>query len=707
MAVLAVMFHHLHRSLVPGGYLGVDIFFVLSGYLIIGGILRDLQRGAFQLLDFYQRRIKRILPAIFAVTLAVMVVGFLVFPACTLFGLGSSVAMSACFCLNFGLHGILEDYFAKNIQLQPLLHLWSLGVEEQFYLAIPVVVFLVWKFAGRRAWIPLAVLLGLSMAGAIHAINSGHPMSAFYLPQFRAWELLAGGLLAKVHLTRRISAPGGSSPVTPGPLTRLFGSKGLQNGILFSGFGLILVAIFGFRPETTNPILAGLVATAGTLVLIHVGPLSWGGRILGLKPLNRIGKMSYSLYLWHWPVMMYWKYIVYDDLHYYDYLGMLALAGTLGYLSWRYLENPLRKATFWTVRSAFGFAFSGVLILTLMGTTVSYFRGWPKQLHPAANAIEDQFLVKDPILVRTADALLRRLGELRGRPFAFRQERERMVRDQDVSLKYKTVDDCLLLGAMVPPRLLMVGDSHAQALRFGMDQVLRERGEAALSIARSSTDLFDLDKPEANRALGLLDERPNIDSVIIVQRWMRHLDKLTTAGDLQATMVRLEKFVIALRGRGKKVYVLMDVPTFKTSYTWDEPRMRIISPRRGRPPLDSYAQSMSDYREDQGEINQLLRDLCGRTQAILIPLPAFLKVGQQLSSLECRNGAEVPLFYDLHHFSRQGSIRAASYLLPIISGSLQAPPVGEEWSRKNGTAPARVPQETGNPLPAPPAAVGR
>ena len=196
LAVLPVVLFHILAVLCPGGFAGVDVFFVISGYLITGGILRDLAKDRFTIRNFYYRRIRRIMPAYFAMIIGVFVTGCALYYATPLIYLSNAVTAGTLFLANIHFWKMGGDYFAPQLHSQALLHLWSLSVEEQFYLFIPLLCAIIWKLRRRMIAPVLALLTILSLAGAIYAVMTGKQNAAFYFLHFRAWELLAGSMLA-------------------------------------------------------------------------------------------------------------------------------------------------------------------------------------------------------------------------------------------------------------------------------------------------------------------------------------------------------------------------------------------------------------------------------------------------------------------------------------------------------------------------------
>ena len=277
-AVLAVVLYHLQEGICPGGYTGVDIFFVISGYLIGGGLIRGLKEGTFSLTSFYLRRIRRIMPAYFCLIAVVLAFGCVVLDCDDLRTLGRTVRSSALFITNIYFSRTTGDYFSPAAEENPLLNLWSLSVEEQFYLMIPLTLWLLWKFREKAVKPVLWGALGLSFFAAVCHMGHLEHNKAFYLLYCRAWELLAGCLLA---------------------LAPAAGQNRGAGWLRAAGWAGILLPFACYTPSTPFPGYTAIPSVAGAALLIRYGNHGWSGRILRHPLSTGIGKISYSLYLWH------------------------------------------------------------------------------------------------------------------------------------------------------------------------------------------------------------------------------------------------------------------------------------------------------------------------------------------------------------------------------------------------------------------------
>lgn len=323
IAVSAVLLFHLDRSWLPGGFVGVDIFFVISGYLITGILLKDIESGGFSFLRFYRRRAARILPAQMVTIAATMVAGFFFFGAQDFASLGASSMAAAISLINMKL--IFQgNYFAISEDSQPLLHYWSLAVEEQFYLVFPALLFVLSLRTNWLRW----VLLGLAVLSLIAciALTEVAQTWAFYLLPTRAWELLAGGLLVTFRT--------GVRPMT----------ERLANTLGLVGLGTILLALATLDENASFPGAAAILPVAGTVMLLASGAnKTIVSRMLSLRMPVAIGLISYSLYLWHWPVFSMVDYALFASSEGLRLVIKMALTLALSITGYFLIEKPFRR----------------------------------------------------------------------------------------------------------------------------------------------------------------------------------------------------------------------------------------------------------------------------------------------------------------------------------------------------------------------------
>jgi peptidoglycan/LPS O-acetylase OafA/YrhL len=348
IAVGSVILYHAGLSLVPAGYLGVDVFFVISGFLITSILLRDLADGDFSIARFYERRARRILPALFLVTmLAAIPAAFLLLPT-QLVEFGHSLVATAAFVSNLQFAGEVE-YFTNATDLKPLIHTWSLAVEEQFYIFFPPLLLLLFRWRGRGVAIALLVITAASLAAA--QIGAAlYPDENFFLTHGRVWELAIGSLAAVLQFYR------------PQPARPLVAALGLA---------MIVLPILFYGPTIISPTLYTAVPVLGTaLVLLFAQGNTLVGRLLALPPLVFIGLISYSAYLWHQPLFAYARIYFNGEAPATIMAGLTVLTIVLSYLSWRFVETPARRASWGLLRTrgrVFALSATAMAIMIVVG----------------------------------------------------------------------------------------------------------------------------------------------------------------------------------------------------------------------------------------------------------------------------------------------------------------------------------------------------
>jgi peptidoglycan/LPS O-acetylase OafA/YrhL len=328
VAVLAVLAYHAFPETVQGGFIGVDIFFVISGFLISAMVFDGIAASRFSIVDFYRRRIRRIFPALLVVLCAVLVAGWFMLLGVDYALLGKHVAAGAGFCSNLILW-LEADYFDLSAELKPLLHLWSLGIEEQYYMMWPALMWLLWK-PGRNLYKPLSAMLILSLGLCAYQTYTNKTL-AFYSPFTRFWEILVGSILAYAAFRRNL------------PASRQSNSGQVNN--LLSVMGVALISI-GFGITSTKSAFPGwlaLLPALGAALIIAGGSKAWfNSKVLSRPILVWIGLISFPLYLWHWPLLSLARIETGHSLASELRWGLLALSFLLAWLTYRFVERPLR-----------------------------------------------------------------------------------------------------------------------------------------------------------------------------------------------------------------------------------------------------------------------------------------------------------------------------------------------------------------------------
>ncbi len=321
VAVVPVILFHAGFSIFSGGFIGVDIFFVISGYLITSIILAECNDGRFSVVRFYERRARRILPALAVVILACIPFAWMWMLPEQLKDFASSAVAVALFSSNI-LFWRQSGYFNPLAEQKPLLHTWSLAVEEQYYMLFPLFILLMWRFGRRPLFSAIVLIAGVSLLLSEIGIRTV-PTATFYLAPTRAWELLVGSLCALAQFQR---------------------PQRTNNVLGLAGLGLIVYAIFCFDASTPFPSLYALVPVIGAALIILFAPQgTWVARLLSMRGFVGIGLISYSAYLWHQPLFAFARIHSLRQPSVLLMATLCALSLVLAYLSWRFVEQPFRR----------------------------------------------------------------------------------------------------------------------------------------------------------------------------------------------------------------------------------------------------------------------------------------------------------------------------------------------------------------------------
>ena len=331
VAVLPVLFFHAGFSIFAGGFIGVDIFFVISGYLITSILLKEMRVKNFSLLNFYERRARRILPPLFLVMLCCIPAAFFLMVPNQFIDFSESLAATSLFSSNF-LFWSESGYFAGPSDLKPLLHTWSLAVEEQYYLLFPLFLMITWPL-GFKKTVTILIFLALCSLGFAHYISSIAPGFNFYVLPSRGWELLIGAFAAYFLINK--------------PVNYKISSKFLNEAMGIFGLLLIIISIILFDESTPFPSLWSLIPTLGTVfIILFASPRTLVGKLLGAKVLVSLGLISYGAYLWHQPIFAFARIYKHELLTTSHYIAFIVISFFLAFISWKYVENYFRNKSF-------------------------------------------------------------------------------------------------------------------------------------------------------------------------------------------------------------------------------------------------------------------------------------------------------------------------------------------------------------------------
>lgn len=602
VAVIPVVLFHAGMSTFSGGFIGVDVFFVISGYVISLSLLSDVRNGTFSILNFYERRVRRIFPALFATLLATSLYAYFVFLPSHLKGLSESLVAATLFVSNIYFWKD-SGYFAAEAIYRPFLHTWSLSVEEQFYIFMPIAIYLIARwFKSRWLLVFLPVLL-LSLALSIVATERA-PTANFYLLPTRAWELLIGAILAL-------------SP--PPPIRR----RAAREMLAVAGLALILAPVFIFDEATPFPGLNALYPCLGTAIVIYCGihARTLVGDILSVKPLVGVGLISYSLYLVHWPLVVFVSYQNLARPTGWQVVAIVVASLLLAILSWHYIEQPFRQRRSWLTRPRL--LAGGLAAMTAFAA------------FGAVGVRADGFPARFPGFTQKEIA-----GHKQWRP-----GRCFLLGDPD-HRRWKPEACTLTTGG--PHKMLLWGDSFAAQYVPGIiahadridATVLQYTGAGCppilsyKSYARPRCTEFN-----AN-ALDIIRQH-RIDTVVLAARWTDQQSR--GLGELKSTLE-------ALAGLEVDVYVIGQSPEFSVD-------VQVIAYRNGGRPADST--DSWDIFFDPAINTQL--DAYSAGSHFIDPLA---KICDGKFCIYREKG--VFLFEDYGHYSVDGSARAVKAYFPLI-----------------------------------------
>ena len=519
IAVLLVLLYHTDLGF-RGGFVGVDVFFVISGFLITGLILRQQERGTFRIAEFWKRRIRRILPVSIVVVLVTLTAGYFLLLPRDLEELADSAIYQQLMMSNmyFWHH---SGYFDGRAELKPLLHTWSLGVEEQFYLGYPVLLVLLQKISRGAIFLALLAIAFVSFALS-DALLAEHPGATFYGLPTRAWELLIGGALAACPWT-------------------VVWSRWFAEIVSLIGLAMISYSAWVFNSKTDFPGPNALMPCLGAALVIATGATerTFVRRILSLKPVVFVGLISYSLYLWHWPLLAYQRYWFGNNIDVLSRIVILLTSFFLAVLSWRFVETPFRSSEFWTRLSGrsilTGAVFSTALILMVAVWTVRA-GGFPERIPPNVLAIIEDSSRPDDL--------------------------KSMDRDASAC----EADALPLIGKLNPQQpiaFVLWGDSHARAVAKLCDEMAQEVGiQGAVATKSGTAPLLVARHPQGsqeamewNDAVFRYLLRHKVPNVLIVGRWTT-VAKVDSAKFSKA----LGNTARLLADQGMQAWFLMQIP---------------------------------------------------------------------------------------------------------------------------------------------------
>lgn len=634
VAVLLVMLFHTKLAF-SGGFVGVDVFFVISGFLITGQVIRELDAGEFSLANFWARRIRRLLPAATVMVVCVLIAGyFLLLPADYVF-LGRSAIAQHLLSANLYFRFWSEfGYFHNFTEENPLLHTWSLAVEEQFYLLYPLLLAGLHRWGRRTLVTTLAGISLVSLLGCEWTLQQ-HPESAYYLLPWRAWELLLGGLVALCPPPRRMARWCGSA-------------------ISVLGVAAILLCSWRYRPYSWFPGLTALPPCLATAALVHVNSreLSPPALLLASRPLVLVGLMSYSLYLWHWPLLAFYHYWNAAVIPWGVACGLLGLGLVLGGLSWWLIERPCRR---WgaavSLQTSFVTAGAALLGSLCLAGLILLSDGWSGRLTPQVR---------------------NELVEAARRPV--REVRARATVASDNSFEFGDREGqsaCLLWG-----------DSHAGSLALGLETACLDLEMQATGMSVPGTPPL-LQYDERRNPFFALRAIPGFRSEVVEMVRKKEFDVVILAGKWSMYVSRpnfeqrFRKTVSLLTGMGAHVLIVKDVPRFPVHV----PRRSALLALHHRPRIPLGIPLESHRMQNRWSDDLFERIQHENPQVHLLDLSAPFRDGGDIWWSEIDGQL---LFGDTNHLSGAGSRRVAPVLKQALEEALQRK-LSDSGNRESGS----------------------
>lgn len=653
IAVIAVVIFHFKHSALPYGYLGVDVFFVISGFLITRHIFDALRDGTFTLKNFYARRVRRLFPAYVAVVTASSVAAYLFFLPDELLPFVQSSLASLVFSSNIWFY-TEAGYFDAHSDLKPLLHTWSLSVEEQFYIVFPLVMFALHRRTRGYIVVALTGLFFASLIMYLFAVFATHDLDlAFYMLPMRAWHLLIGAAMA-VWLVRS------RDDLRALPLN------------IVAGFGFILLIVPLVLPQSgvqsvidlmaikidakEAATLINIVITLGTTLLLYTGAVAVKGNIfryvLGLAPFTFIGKISYSLYLWHWPIYVFANHYYMYDLPRGPRVAFVIVSFVVAYLSWRFIEQPVRKSPkrlreMWMIRAGVA-----ACVMVAAFNVVMISRGGYTPIHEAAGVAQETSEHSVPGLANFTDEAGVVIGSALGADGAFRNARFILMGDSHAEV-------------MITPMHALAVTNHKPGV-FIYNRCLTP---SAFTAGFSDREILDCGR-QTDDFLALLETMPQIDTVFLAMRWLARTERWRDdhgVGDAFALrQTALLQLVRDIEARGRRVMIVKQTPFMKLkddnalSIYWrlkmrGEDTDAILNPTR-----DFYAGKMQP-------IEQIFDAIAEQTSVKFIePVDALCPSAPDAVCPIRDDGGS--FYFDDDHLSAYGSMKLVPLFAPYFEG---------------------------------------
>ena len=554
VAVFGVVAFHAFPNSIKGGFIGVDVFFVISGYLITAIIANSLSIDDFDLFEFYSNRIRRIFPSLILVLIFCLIYGWLYLLADEYKKLGRYTIAGGAFISNLVLWSD-SGYFDTSAETKPLLHLWSLGVEEQFYLAWPVLLSLAWRYKLNLSFI--IVMLGLfSFAFGIYEIKHD-AVGAFYSPLSRVWELLCGSLLAVFINKNRIDIDNAS--LSNRVRSKILANSKVANILSILGVLLLIYAFYSVTKEKEFPGLYALLPVISTLLLITAGPHAWINRnLLSNKVAVWFGLISYPMYLWHWPLLSFSKIVTGATPEKHVRFFLVILAVVISWITYRIVERPIRFGNKIKIRTSV--LMVSMLVVTIFGAAIYEQEGFPNRSEKVS-------------LAANLEA------------YSYFNQKTEMEFWRGRCFNIESGDDYFYENGCVPKeksdsvkKVFVLGDSHSAYLSEYLNGLLKERNYSIyqFSVAHC-TPLSTRDKSIRCGSINRLINnylKTEVPDLVIVFAYYSHWADEAQYGEVMAYDDFIKTRIMEIKSLGvKRVVLVGHIPT------WDDTLPHILSRR--------------------------------------------------------------------------------------------------------------------------------
>ena len=613
LAILPVLFFHADFTFLAGGFLGVDVFFVISGYLITSIIVKELNQGRFSILKFYERRARRILPALSFVVFTTFLIGLLLLPVNALRELAQSIVSVAIFASNFYFF-LTSNYFATSAEELLMVHTWSLAVEEQFYILFPLLLAALFV----RKWAYTPTILGIMVLSFLTGIwiHFWDQSANFYLPFSRAWELLAGALVA-IHYQRLI------------PVNLI-----AKNIFSTLGLALLILCYLYFDKSTLHPGPMTLLPILATVLLISFSEGTVVARALMFKPFIAVGLISYSLYLWHQPILAFIRIKSIEEPTQAELMYGVILAIVMAVFSWKYIEKPFRERDRVSARSVFLLSGFSLSLMFVIGSTIHFNNGWPSRFSTEVVELVDY-----------------KISPVRYKCHASAQ-------------KYISPEDACVFNER-EPEIAVFGDSHTVELAKALSLKLPNKGIKQLSFGGCSpSELHNLPVSGCNEwlneVLTFLTNQNSIDTVIIAYRHEIYFSRGRFLGvDNERYWSSLSEKLTVLSASGKKVFLLAPIPSLPSHIDKLITPFHVFSEHTQVNLTKVY--SLDEYLKNNSNISNKIEDL--KLLGIeVIPVIDIFCEGGWCSAVKGRDS----LYFDDNHLSMFGAGILAQKIMTFL-----------------------------------------